>query len=72
MDPRGRVFGMSLRFDGGSVSSLVMDSSDLERGGSGLRRLLPDSMPVDCRGGGGTGTNNVEHELSPIVVVSMW
>ena len=44
MDPRGRVLGTLLRFDRGSVSSFVVDSLDLERGGAGFRRVLPNSV----------------------------
>ena len=62
---------MSFRFDSGSVSSFVMNSLDLVRGGGRFRRPLPNSMPVDSRSGGSTGADDVKHELGPVVVVSM-
>ena len=71
MNPRGRVFGMAFRFDGGSVSSLGMNSLDFLSGGGGFGRFLPNIMPVDRRSGGSTGADNVKHKLSPIVGVSM-
>jgi len=71
MNPRGRVFGMAFSFDGGSISSLFMNSLDLLSGGGGFGRLRPNVMPVDRRSGGSTGADNVKHKLSPIVAVSM-
>ena len=37
MNSRGRIFGMPFRFDSGSVSSFVVNSLYLVRGGSGFR-----------------------------------
>jgi len=72
MNPRGRVLGMLFRFDGGSVSSLLVDSLDLVHGSGSFGRLLPNSMPVDRRGRGSTCVNEVKHELGPIVAISVW
>ena len=62
---------MELRFDGRSVPSLVVDSLDLVCGGGGFRRLIPNFMPVGRRSGSRTSTDNVKHELGPIITVSM-
>ena len=50
---------------------LVVDSLDLECSSGGFRRLLPNSMQVGHQSGGGTSTNNIKHELSPIMTVTM-
>jgi len=71
MDPRGRVFGMLLRFDGGSASSFVMDSLDIVSCGGGFRRFLPNIMPVDRRNGSGASSDNIKHKLSPITAVTI-
>ena len=65
MDPRGGVFGTKFCLNGGSVSPLLVDPMNLTCDGGGLGGLLPYTMPIDRRDGGGPGTNNVKHEFGP-------
>jgi len=57
---------MSFCFDGGSVSSFDVNSSDLSRSGGRFRRPLPNNMPVSSQSSGSTGADDVKHKLSAV------
>ena len=69
--PRGRVFGMEIRFDGGPVSSIVVDPLDLLCSCGSLERPLPNGIPVNSRRSSSTSSDHVKHELSPVISISM-
>jgi len=70
-ESKSQVFGMSFRFDGGSVSSFVVNLSDLLRGGGRFRRPLPNNMPIGGQSSGSTGADDIKHKLSAVVAISM-